>query len=356
VANAGLNRITEAIRAAALRGAAGPTDAELLDRFRRGRDGEAFAALVRRHGRAVLAACRRVLADPADVDDAFQATFLVLVRKIDAIESATVGSWLYAVAHRLAVRARSDARRRAEREGAAARQRTEVVPPEPSWREAVAVLHEELDRLPDAYRRVLLLCYLRGLSREEAAAELGWSPGVVKGQLERGRKMLAARLTRRGIGLSAGLPAVVTGNSAGAGGPSLGLVELTVRAAIGVPSPAVAALARGALPMMNVTKPVLACAVVGFAALVGFALWRAGPPAAPTPAGEPVAVPVPAGEPVPLEGRWRCVGMASDGEVRPRWMVEAQRVTFAFARACGSSRTNAPWRSSSRAGRSRSSV
>lgn len=245
--NAVLNQIAGA---AVRRGPVGPTDTELLDRFRRDRDGEAFAALGRRHGRTVLAACRHVLANPANVDDAFQGTFLVLVRKIDAIEGATVGSWLYAVAHRLAVRVRSDARRRADREGTAARQRTEVVPPEPPWRDAVAVLHEELDRLPDAYRRVLLLCYLRGLSREEAATELGRSPGAVKGQLERGRKMLVARLTRRGIGLSAGLlAAVTTGNSAGAGGPSPGLVELTARAVTGAPSPTVTALARGALPM-----------------------------------------------------------------------------------------------------------
>ena len=248
-----------------------------------------------------------------------------------AIDGATVGSWLYAVAHRLAVRARSDARRRAEREGAAARQRAEVVPPDPSWREAVAVLHEELDRLPDAYRRVLLLCYLRGRSREEAAAELGWSPGAVKGRLERGRKMLAARLARRGIGLSAGLLAVVTGNSAGAGGPPPGLVELTVRAVTGAPSPAVAALVRGALPMMNVTKPALACAVVGFAALVGFGAVAGGPAGRPdAPQGNPCPFRLPPG----TRRRSKAGGAVWAGlrrRGRTPVVVEAGRVTFTFA-------------------------
>lgn len=314
MANAVLNQIAGALVASATSAPSGPTDAELLDRFRQNRDGTAFAALVRRHGRAVLSACRQVLANPADVDDAFQATFLVLVRKADAIEGATLGSWLYAVAHRLAVRARSDARRRAERESAAARRRTEATPPEPPWREAVAVLHEELDRLPGAYRRVLLLCYLRGLSREEAAAELGRSAGAVKGQLERGRKMLADRLARRGIGLSAGLLAVVTGNSAGAGGPPSGLIELTVRAVTGTPSPAAAALVRGALPMTNVTKSALASAVVGLVALVGFGLWLASSATDAEP-GRPD--PVAARAPASLEGRWLCVATQTDGKPSP---------------------------------------
>ena len=309
MANAVLNQI-RAIRAAGRRGLEGPTDAELLARFRQDRDGEAFAALVHRHGRTVLVACRQVLANPADVDDAFQAAFLVLFRKASAIDGATVGSWLYAVAHRVAVRARSDARRRTEREGCAARRRAEATQPEPSWRDAVAVLHEELDRLPAAYRQVLLLCYLRGQSREEAAAELGWSPGAVKGRLERGRKTLAVRLARRGIGLSAGLLAVVTGNFAGAGGPSHGLIEQTVRAAAGAASPSVVALARGVLPMTNVVKSALACAVVGLVALVGFGLWRTNPPADPTETGHNRIGPVAIGSPVSLEGRWRLRGDA----------------------------------------------
>ncbi|MFO0851804.1 MAG: sigma-70 family RNA polymerase sigma factor [Gemmataceae bacterium] len=151
MARAAANRLVEVLRAAGADHSR-PSDAELLDRFRHGRDEEAFTQLVRRHARAVSAACRQVLADPADVDDVFQATFVVLFRKVRSVDGATAGSWLYAVAHRLAVRCRSRrppsgrARSRPARRppaGAASH-------PDRPWSEAVAVLHEELDRLPDA--------------------------------------------------------------------------------------------------------------------------------------------------------------------------------------------------------------
>ncbi len=270
-----LNRIAVSLRDTGHKDRTNPSDSELLDRFRRNRDEEAFVILIRRHGKTVLAACRQILSDPADIDDAFQAAFLVLLQKIAAIDSATVGSWLYAVAHRVAVRIRSDARRRAKREGiAATRRQIEALPPDLSWREAVAILHEELDRLPTVYRRVLLLCYLSGMSREEAATNLGWSPGAVKGRLERARKMLANRLVQRGITLSVGLLAGVTGNSAGVDCPSSRLVELTVRAVGGATSPAIVALVRGVFPMANVVKKVLACvvAIAGLVALTGLGL------------------------------------------------------------------------------------
>src|SRR5262249_31219439 len=140
------------------------TDRQLLDRYLARRDQEAFAELVRRHERAVLAACRQVLADPADVDDAFQATFVVLLRKARSVDwRRSLGGWLYAVAHRIAVHARKSARKRQAKEARAAG-RTEPVAdaPDLSWREAVGLLHEELDRLPDSYRLPLLLCYLEG--------------------------------------------------------------------------------------------------------------------------------------------------------------------------------------------------
>src|SRR5262249_52505256 len=148
------------------------SDLDLLDAFTRRHDSRAFEALVRRHGPAVLAACRRVLAGP-DAGDAFQAAFLALVRRAPRVPTA-VGVWLVTVAHRIAVRARAAARRRAEVEakhgGPAGFGGDSRVP---SWREACLVLHQELDALPDAYRRPLVLCYLSGLTRDEAARELG---------------------------------------------------------------------------------------------------------------------------------------------------------------------------------------
>jgi RNA polymerase sigma factor (sigma-70 family) len=188
-----------------------PADADLLGRLIADRDAAAFTALVRRHGPAVLTACRQVLGDGPDADDVFQATFLVLWRDAGKVRrGASVGAWLYSVAHRLACRARAEAAWRRRREQLAAGGAPEAVPPpDVSWREACAVLHEELDRLPERFRLPLILCYLEGKSRDEAARALGWSVGALRGRLERGREHLRRRLVRRGIGLSAGLLAAI---------------------------------------------------------------------------------------------------------------------------------------------------
>src|SRR5262245_42556022 len=178
------------------------SDRELLERFVARQDRAACEALVWRHGALVLAACRQVLDAPADVEDAFQATFLTLLRKASAVRKReAVGSWLFGTAHHIAVQARLSAGRRRRREARAAAVREPGVQPAPdlSWREAVGVLHEELDRLPDRFRLPLLLCYLQGKSRDEAAEQLGWTPSSVRGRLERGRAALRKRLVRRGI-------------------------------------------------------------------------------------------------------------------------------------------------------------
>jgi RNA polymerase sigma factor (sigma-70 family) len=213
------------------------SDLELLDDFSHG-DSAAFEALVRRHGPAVLATCRRVLPG-ADADDAFQAAFLALARRAGRVRGC-VGGWLVTVAHRAAVRMRTAAQRRAAVESNHGGPGD--VAPDPSWREACAVLHLELDALPDAYRRPLVLCYLTGLTRDEAARELGLSPDAVKGRLERGRVRLRRRLARRGISLTAGLLGVAVAESAAAAIPAR-----LVRAATAEPSPAIAAIARAAV-------------------------------------------------------------------------------------------------------------
>jgi RNA polymerase sigma factor (sigma-70 family) len=184
-----------------------------------------------------------VLADPADVEDAFQATFVVLMRGPGRVrDGRAVGSWLYGVAHRVALKALAHRRRR-EAVEAGAESRSDSTT-DLSWREACAVLHEELDRLPDEYRLPLLLCYLEGRSRDEAAQQLGRTLNSVKKALETGRERLRKRLKGRGVTLSAGLlSAVVT---SGAGLPS-GLVQAAV-GSVGTPGPVVAALARAASP------------------------------------------------------------------------------------------------------------
>ena len=188
-----------------LRDAGELTDRDLLQRFGRGPDGDAFAALVQRYGPLVLGVCRRVLRQEQDAEDAFQATFLVLARKAGSIDQPErLGNWLYGVASRVAQKARAETARRRARQ----QQVTDMPAAEPGheadWDDLRQVLDEEVERLPDKFRLPILLCHLQGKTREEAAQQLGWSPGAVKGMLERGRELLRSRLARRGLALSAG--------------------------------------------------------------------------------------------------------------------------------------------------------
>jgi RNA polymerase sigma factor (sigma-70 family) len=211
-------------------------DATLLARFIADKDQRAFAALVDRHGPLVLHVCRRVLGNAHDAEDAFQATFLVLARKANAVQPReALTAWLHGVAHRVALKARS----------ARARQLREAQPlpgppadprPDPlaelSARELLALVDEEVRRLPTVYRLPVLLCCLEGRSQEEAARQLGWTPGSVKGRLERGRARLHQRLVRRGLTLSAALAAAALSGRAGSASALGPRVAATVRAAL----------------------------------------------------------------------------------------------------------------------------
>lgn len=270
-----LARLAATLRPARRSADVSDTDHALLARFVADRDEAAFRSLVKRHAETVLTACRQVLTDSADVDDTFQATFLVLLKKAKAVDAGIpIGGWLFAVAHRVAVRCRSDKARRSARETEAARRnRTSTEPPDLSWKEATAVLHAELNSLPDKYRLPLLLCYLQGLARDEAAEQLGTTVGAVRGQLERGRALLERRLAKRGVVLSAGLLAVLMGGSRSAGSPPVELIELAVRAAGGNAPPAIAALTTGAFPMTTTLKRIILPAVLALGLLgasVGF--------------------------------------------------------------------------------------
>jgi RNA polymerase sigma factor (sigma-70 family) len=306
-------RIDEAIRqlrrVAVRQDGAGMTDAQLLECFVVRRDEAAFAALVRRHGPMVWNVCGRVLRNLHDAEDAFQATFLVLVRKADSVvPRERVANWLYGVAFQIARKARAVAARKQARE----KQVTEI--PEPAIQEPDdcpdlwPVLDRELSLLPDKYRSAILYCDLEGKTRKEAAGNLGVPEGTLSGWLSRGRALLAKRLARRGLSASAGVLAVGLARGASAGAVPAGVLSAAIRAvaeagtseitAAGPVSPAVELLAKGVLRTMLVRKlrrGVLAVAVLGAIGLWGGFLSRhtataqQGKPAAPPKEGTPAA-------------------------------------------------------------------
>ena len=245
----------------------GPPDRDLLARFAHDRDEDAFAELVRRHGPMVLAVGRRVTGNPEDAEDAFQAAFLVLARRAGQVgKPDLLGNWLYGVATRTALEARK-ARRRVKEQ---------AVPdaPEPTARDDPPadhdpadlrrVIDEELAALPEKYRAAVVLCELQGLGRKEAAARLGVPEGTLSSRLAHARKVLAARLGRRGFAATAGAVAAAFGPAAGGSAVPPALVILTARAAVrfaagGVVPPAllpdrVTSLTDGVLKAMIVTR------------------------------------------------------------------------------------------------------
>jgi RNA polymerase sigma factor (sigma-70 family) len=227
---------------------AGVSDRELVRRFAQGRDEAAFTALLDRHGAMVLGVCRRVLGHAQDAEDAFQATFLVLARKAGSIRSRdSAAAWLYGVARRVSLKARTEAARRQTREGQTGEVRTAADPMhEITLREAQALLDEELGRLPDPYRAPLVLCYLEGATQDLAARRLGWSLRTLRRRLGRGRELLRVRLARSGLALSAVLATTLLDPPT----VSAGLTGEALRAAVGQVGPVsahVADLAEGVL-------------------------------------------------------------------------------------------------------------
>ena len=237
------------------------TDGQLLERFtaQGGETAElAFTALVERHGPMVLRVCRSVLRDPDEAHDAFQATFLVLVRRAGSLwVRDSLGPWLHQVAYRVASCARSAAARRRRHERRAA----ELAGPavcEESRDDLGDVLHDEVNRLPWGCRAAVILCYFEGLSPEQAARQLGCPVGTVQSRLARGRERLRSRLTRRGLAPAVG--ALGAGVAAEApGSPPAALVEATIQAALplaaaGVVSGSVIQLTQGVLRSMFLIK------------------------------------------------------------------------------------------------------
>jgi RNA polymerase sigma-70 factor (ECF subfamily) len=277
------------------------TDSELLERFRVQRDESAFEALVRRHGPMVLGLCRRILHDPQDAEDAFQAVFLVFVRKSGSIaEPELLANWLYGVASRTARVARAAAEKRRAKEA-------KVVPRElkaeaSPWQEFQPFLDYELSRLPAKYRVPVILCHLEEKSRQEAAQALGVPEGTLSSRLARARTLLARRLARRCPTLTGGALLAGLGPQATAAALPASLVQTTVKAGMyvlggraltaGVVSAQVALLSKGVVRAMYLTKLKITTAIVCLGGLLTLGVGRTSArqsngsmdcPASPTP-------------------------------------------------------------------------
>ena len=270
-------------------GASGPlSDGQLLDRVdeARGDSAEAaFAALVERHGPMVLRVCRDSIGDPHDAEDAFQAVFLVLARKARSIRRReSAAGWLFGVARVVSARARKDAARRRKLLNDLASLPPARSPRAESWEE----LHEELARLPEAYRSAVVLCHLEGLSHEEAAHRLGCPLRTLQSRLLRARARLRENLARRGVTPGAGALALL---ERGATAPPIAakLAGLTARVALngstGTIPAAVSSLADGVLTMSTATKLILSTAALAAIGLASGLAWAVAPnpPAPPAP-------------------------------------------------------------------------
>jgi RNA polymerase sigma factor (sigma-70 family) len=262
------------------------TDGQLLERFAAERQEAAFEALVWRHGTMVHNVCRRLLGDGPDAEDAFQATFLLLVRKAAAIRNCeAVASWLYKVAYRVALRARAAAAKGPRRGLPDAEPAAPPADDALAWRDVRPVLDDEVSRLPEKYRRAVVLCYLSGRTTEEAARQLGCARGTVLSRLAWARERLRRRLVRRGVTLSAAALTACLARDASAALPAARLAS-TVKAALwyaagnaataGVLSRRAVSLTEGVLHAMYLdkVKVVLVAALVLVALGAGLGLWN----------------------------------------------------------------------------------
>jgi len=267
-------------RAMLLRDGAGLTDGQLLEDYLSRRDEAALAALVERHGPMVWGVCRRVLSNYHDAEDAFQATFLVLVRKAASIASRELlANWLYGVAHQTALKARATVAKRKVREKQVKEMPEPAVVEQALGNDLQPLLDRELSRLPDSYRVVIVLCDLEGMTRKEAAQHLDLPEGTVGSRLARARAMLAKRLTQRGVTLSGGALAVVVAQNLASAGMQTSVAFSTIKAAslvavgqvaaTGIISAKVAALTEGVLKAMLFNQLKTALAVLLMVTLVG---------------------------------------------------------------------------------------
>jgi RNA polymerase sigma factor (sigma-70 family) len=234
------------------------TDAQLLQRFLAGRETAAFETLLRRHGPMVWAVCRQVLHDPHEAEDAFQATFLVLLHKAGTLaQPERLGNWLYGTAYFTARNARVSASRRRARERLVRALAPSCTILEVEMDDDKQILLEELSRLPEKYRVPVVLCELQGRGRREVARQLGWAEGTVSSRLARARVLLRQRLARRGVTLVAGPVALALTSPGVEASVPVALAAATVKTARLLAAGQAGAAAAGAAPAIALMQGVL---------------------------------------------------------------------------------------------------
>jgi RNA polymerase sigma factor (sigma-70 family) len=298
-------------------------DAELLKRFAQARDEAAFELLVWRHGPMVLSVCRRLLHHEQDAEDAFQATFLALVRKADRIaKRESLGSWLYKVAYRVALRARAKGLSRARHEKPVENVFATQPAADPGWSDVRPVLDEEIVRLPERYQATFVLYYFDGKSVDEVSQELGCPPGTVMSRLAWARERLRSRLLRRGLAPAGAMVAFVCSGKLASPPVSAALVQTTVQASVtwtaggaASLSAPVVQLAEAALGAAVLTKGTLALgaalAILALAAGTGVVYYRVPPPKPPA----AVQPPPDLADQEDLSGTWLCQARGRNGKL-----------------------------------------
>jgi RNA polymerase sigma factor (sigma-70 family) len=266
-------------------------DDQLLARFFQEREDAAFAVIVERYGPLVYGVCRRILPDSNDAEDAFQATFLVLVRKGGTLrDPGRVANWLFGVAYRTARKLRAKAAQRTKSERQAGEMPTKSDLAEMTYEELQAILDEEISQLPEKYSLPLVLCYLEGKTNAQAAAQLGWPEGSMSRRLSRARDLLRSRLAKRGLAMSVALIAAVFARPAVAAVPSA-LLSATTRAATlaadgcdltDIVSPRAAKAVQEVIAGMSATSKFTIPTIVALASvllIVSTVVWQLGAPA-----------------------------------------------------------------------------
>jgi RNA polymerase sigma factor (sigma-70 family) len=307
------------------------SDRQLLERFVNEADGSAFQLLLQRYGPLVFGVCTRILGSEHDAEDAFQATFLVFVRKAGSLKTPeTLGPWLYGVAYRTALKVRAERLQRNRREQPLIESASPESADDLVWRELRLILDEEVNRLPHKHRAAVILCYFEGKTNEQAAQVLGCPPGTIFSRLAWARERLLRQLSRRGLALSAAaLAAFLAGSSAAAPVvvPSKAALAFAAYQTVGagtIPAPAVA-LAERVLRAMFLTKLKTAVAVVlaiglvgGVAGMLAHAL-----------AGEPPAQ-KPKSDKELLQGTWIPVSVEEAGKKIPEDEVKEKKFEMVF--------------------------